>query len=112
MHVGAAVGFRRHAVDGTDRLAVNEKNALITLANGRQISLSDVRLATIHLLEHFEQGRKVAVVASGMENAGATIAVKRLQDDVAHLLTESGEAGSFTTSVFGCMRSSRCVEVM
>ncbi len=82
----------RNAVDGADRLAVDEQDALVALAHRRQIFLGDEGLAE-HLAEHFEQRREVAVVARGMEHTGAAIAVERLQDDVAHLLAEAGDLG-------------------
>ena len=82
MHVGARIVLGRHAVDGADRLAVDQDDALVALAHVLQIALDDEGLAE-HLAEHFEQRGEVAVGLVQMEDAGAAIAVERLDDDVA-----------------------------
>ena len=92
MHVGAAVVLGRHTVDGADRFAVDQDDALVALADVGQILLGDEGLAE-HLAEHFQQRGQVAVVAGRMEHAGAAIAVERLQDDVAHLVAEAADFG-------------------
>ena len=141
MHVGARIVLGRHAVDGADRLAVDQDDALVALAHVLQVALHDEGLAE-HLAEHFEQRGEVAVGLVQMEDAGAAIAVERLDDDVADapcgrrrpparswVISVSGirsgnsvtkifsgllrtQAGSLTTSVFGWMRSRMCVVVM
>ena len=87
MHVGARIVLGRHAVDGADRLAVDQDDALVALAHVLQIALHDEGLAE-HLAEHFEQRGEIAVGLVQMEDAGAAIAVERLDDDVAELLAE------------------------
>ena len=70
-----------------DRLAVDQDDALVALAHVLEIALDDVGFAE-HLAEHFEQRGEVAVGLVQMEDAGAAIAVERLDDDVAELLAE------------------------
>ena len=110
-------------------------------AHLRQVALDDERLAE-GVLEDLEERGEVLVAAGDAEDAGAAVAVERLDDDVAVLLAEGARsaprsrvisvggvrsgnsvtksfsgalrtcAGSLTTSVFGWMRSRRCVVVM
>ncbi len=91
MHVGARLADRRHAVDDADRFAVDEDDALVALAHVGQVALHDEGLAE-GALEHFEQRDEVLVAAGDAEDAGAAIAVERLDDDVAVLLAEGGDA--------------------
>ena len=91
MHVGARLAIRRHAVDDAGRLAVDQDDALVALAHLRQVALDDERLAE-GAFEHFEQRDQVLVAAGDAEDAGAAIAVERLDDDVAVLLAEGGDA--------------------
>ena len=90
MHVGTRVRIRWNAVDGADWFAIDQDDALVALAHILEVALHDVRLAE-HLPEHFQQGSQVAVGFQQMENAGAAIAVKRLNDDVAMLTAEVGD---------------------
>ena len=77
----------RHAVDGADGLAVDQDDALVALADLLQVALHDEGLAE-HLGEHLQQRGQVAVGLVQMEDAGAAIAVERLDDDVAMGLAE------------------------
>ncbi len=54
MHVGARLVFGRHAVDGADRLAIDEDDALVALAHLGQVALHDKGLAEA-LLEQLDQ---------------------------------------------------------
>ena len=47
MHVGARLAIGRNAVDGADRLAVDQDDALVALAHVRQILLDDERFAVV-----------------------------------------------------------------
>ena len=87
MHVGARLAGRRHAVDGADRLAVDQDDALVALPHVGQVALDDEGLAE-GVLEDLEQRGEILVAAGDPEDAGAAIAVERLDDDVAMLLAE------------------------
>src|SRR5690606_37432960 len=82
MHVGTRLALGGNAVEAGDRLAVDEDDALVALAHLRQVALYHERLAIV-LLEQLDQRRKVGVTVLDMKDAGAAIAVERLQDDVA-----------------------------
>ena len=90
MHVGAALALRRHAVDGAARLAVDQDDALVALAHLGQIALGDERLAE-HLQEKLDQGGEVLVALALAEDAGAAVAVERLQDDIAVPVAEAAQ---------------------
>jgi hypothetical protein len=90
MHVRARFARRRNAVDGADRLTVDEDDALVAFAHRRQIALDDERLA-VDVLEDLEQRRQILIAAGDAEDAGAAIAVKRLEDDVAIFLAKGDD---------------------
>ena len=92
MHVGPAVVLGRHAVDRADRLAIDQDDALVALADIGQVLLRNEGLPE-HQAEGFEQRGEIAVVLLEMEDASATVAVKRLDDDVAHLFAEGADFG-------------------
>ncbi len=93
MHVGARLAGRRHPVDDAGRLALDQDDALVALAHLGQVALDDEGLAE-GALEHFEQRDQVLVMAGDAEDAGAAVAVERLDDDVAVLLAEGGDAAA------------------
>src|SRR6185503_18017926 len=74
----------RHAVDPADRFAIHQDDSLIALADFRNIALDHHRLA-IEDGEHLEKGIEVLVVWPQAEDARATIAVERFEDEIAML---------------------------
>ena len=78
---------RRHAVDCTHGLAIDQNDALVSHAHLRQILLCDERFLE-HRGEHFNQRGKILVVMRRLENARTAIAIKRLQDDLAMFSAE------------------------
>src|SRR5690606_9471802 len=84
MHIGARFRLGRYAVDGANRLSVDQYDALVALAHVLQVALHDERLAK-ELREHFKQRTEIAIRFGEMEDTGAAIAVERLHDDVAVL---------------------------
>ncbi len=74
----------------------------------RQVLLRDEGFAE-HQAEGFEQRGEVAVVLLEMEDAGAAIAVERLDDDVAHLLAEGADFGGVACDSVAGIRSGNSV---
>ena len=93
MEVGARLAGGGDAIDGADRLAVDQHDALVALAHRRKIALHHDRLA-VELGEHLEQGVEVLVLWRQAEHARAAIAEERLQDDVAVLGAEGDDLGA------------------
>ncbi len=90
--VGADGADGRLAVDGADGLAVDDQDALVALADGREEGLRDEGLGD-HLVEEVDDGFKIAVLAADLEHACPAMAVQRLQHDVAVALAEFAHAG-------------------
>ena len=88
VQVGAGFALRRHAVDGTGHFAIDKDDALVAVADLGPVLLHHEGLAE-HGLEEFDEGAKVGVVRLDAENAGAAVAVERLQNDVTVLGAES-----------------------
>src|SRR5262249_5936505 len=61
MPVGARLAFGRHAVDGAGEFAIDQDDALVALADFRDVALHDHRFA-IELGEHFEQASQILVI--------------------------------------------------
>ena len=70
--------------------AVDQDDALVALAHLREIALHDMRLAEGGG-EDFEQRGEILVALGDAEDAGAAVAVERLDDDVAVLLAERAD---------------------
>src|SRR5690606_19162302 len=87
MQVGAGLAFGGNTVDGTDRLAIHDDDALVALADFGEIALHHEGFAE-GLLEQLEQRGEVVAALFDEEHAGPAIAVERLDDDVAVLLAE------------------------
>ena len=81
MHVGPSLAGRRNAVDGAGRLAVDQDDALVALADLGQIALDDDRFAE-QLGEQFDQGVQVLVVRRQVKHSGPAMAEQRLDDDL------------------------------
>src|SRR5258706_1428659 len=84
MQVGTGLAGRRHPVDRAGRHAVDQDDALVALADLRQVALDDQRLA-IELGEQLEDRVEVVVRGRDVEDAGPAIAEQRRDDDVAPL---------------------------
>ena len=82
VHVRAGLALRRHAVDGPDRLAVDEDDALVAPRHVREELLRDQGLAA-DAGEELVERVEVAVVRVEPEHPRPAVAVERLQDDVA-----------------------------
>ncbi len=91
MKIGARLALGGHAIDAADRLAIDQDDALVALAHLRDIALHDDGFA-IELGEHLEQRVEILIVALEPEDAGAAIAVERLDDDL--LVGSRGKRGS------------------
>ncbi len=82
MHVAARLARAAgDAVDGAHRLAVDEDDALITLAHFGLVALDLDRLA-VELREHFEERGEVLVIRLHVKHTGAAITEQGLEDDV------------------------------
>ncbi|MPL89853.1 hypothetical protein SDC9_35895 [bioreactor metagenome] len=92
MHVRARLALGRHAVDRTDGLAIDQNDALVALHHGGHVFLHDQRLAADAGKELVQRG-EIAVVRIEPEHAGAAVAVKRLQDDIAMARLEVADRG-------------------
>ena len=108
MHVGAILVLCRDAVDGARELAIDQNDALVALADIGEIALGDERLAKA-LREELNERAEILVLAGEAEDAGAAIAVKRFQDDLAMLARNAASSlGSRVINVAG-MRSGNCI---
>src|SRR5689334_20754653 len=90
MQVGARLARRRHPVDRPGGHAVDQDDALVALADFRQVALDDQRLA-IELGEQLEDRVQVVVLGRDVEDAGAAVAEQRLDDDIALLAAEGDD---------------------
>ena len=84
MHVGACLAGGRHPVYGAHRLALHQDDALVAVADRRQIGLGDDRLAK-ECAEHLDERVEVLVLGPDVEHARAAVAEEGLEDDVAVL---------------------------
>ncbi len=81
MHVGARLALRRHAIDGTRHLAVDQDDALVAAPHLGPVLLHHERLAK-HRLEQLDQRIEVGITRLDAEHRRAAVAVERLDDDV------------------------------
>src|SRR6185437_14290955 len=81
MHVGARLADRGYSVDGASKRAINKYDAFVAGPHFGKITLHDDGLA-IEMGEHFHQRAEILVILAHPEDAGAAIAVKRLENDV------------------------------
>ena len=87
VEIGARLSLVGHARDGAGDFAVDQNDALVALADLRQVALGDDRLAEL-LGIHFQQRAEIVVAGPEVEHAGAAVTVERLDDDVAMLVAE------------------------
>src|SRR6185436_8063667 len=80
MQVRARLPFRRDAVDRAGRLAVDQNDALVAIADLRQVALRNHRLS-IELGKHFLERVQILILSRDMKDAGAAVTEQRLDDD-------------------------------
>jgi len=90
MKVGPRLAVDGDAADRARRFAVDQDDALVALADCRQVGLGDDRLA-VELGEGLQHGREVFVVGLEVEDPGAAVTEQGLEDDVLVLVSERGD---------------------
>ena len=81
MQVGACLTLRRHPVHRAHGLAVDKNDAFVPSAHLRQVELHHDGLP-VEIGEQLQKRVQVLVALADMEDTGAAVAVKRLDDNV------------------------------
>ena len=76
MHIGPRIAFRRHAIERTDRFALDQNDPLVAAAHIFQIGLRDNRLSCLH--EHINQRAEIFIIGAHTKHTGPAIAENRL----------------------------------